>query len=65
MKAQYCCCLTTWRRIPVFGYFLAPVYRQNWQTLPRFGYQLMKTAINKSLFFSSKDNNLTQSVLLA
>lgn len=47
------------------GTSAAPVYRQSWLMLPRFGYQLMKTAFNKSLFFSSKDNNLAQSVLLA
>lgn len=47
------------------GTSAATVNRQSWLMLPRFGYQVTKTAFNKSLFFSSKDNNLTQSVLLA
>lgn len=47
------------------GASAALVYGQSWLMFPRLGHQLMKTAFNKSLFFSSKNNNLTQSVLLA
>lgn len=47
------------------GTSVALVYGQSWLMFPRFCYQLVKTAFNKSLFFSSKDNSLAQSVLLA
>lgn len=47
------------------GASAAPVQRQSWLVLPRFGCLLLKTAIKESLFFSSKRNQLSQSVLLA
>ena len=47
------------------GASAACIYRQSWLVLPKFGCLLLKTAINRSLFFSSKHNNLSWSVLLA